>query len=212
MVAASPAAPKLPLLKPPTSREAADELLLEMGRLNALQARNKADFEKELATLKQKYSARNTVDVDGKPMAIADRMIQFEVALAEYAEANKAELIDEKKRSVKLNFGAIGWRKQPDGLEAVDGQSNAGRASLLDRLHEYGIEQMATFPDLSQPALACLNVQITWRRDALLHAAQDKRVDAVELRRIGFKVVEGEDNLQLKPAPVDLSSQPATSA
>ncbi len=50
MVAASQAAPKLSLLKAPTSREAADELLLEMGRLNALQARNKADFEKELAT------------------------------------------------------------------------------------------------------------------------------------------------------------------
>ena len=46
------------------------------------------------------------VDVDGKPMTIADRMIQLETALGEYAEANKGELIDKKRRSVKLNFGA----------------------------------------------------------------------------------------------------------
>jgi len=214
MVAAFPAAPaaKSPPVPIPTSREAADELLHELGRLDAIEARNEADLKREVAALTRFYSARNRVIVGGLAVAIADRRVAIDVALEAYAQAHKDELISEKKRSVKLNFGTLSWRKQSDGLEPVDGQSNAGRATLLDKLMEFIVEKLSTYPDLSEAAIQCLNPQISWRRPELLHAAQAKRIDAVELRRIGFKVVEGEDHFNRKPNPVDLSSQPASAA
>ena len=186
MVAASPSAPlKLPPLKPPANREAADVLLLELGRLDAIEARNEAECKRAMAKVKEEYAAKNVVQWEGRAVPIADRRTQLETALSAYATEHKDELIDEKRRSVKLNFGTLAWRKQADQLEPVDGQSNAGRASLLDRLHEHAVEAMGKFQDLSAAALSCLNVQLSWRRTELLHARQDKRIDAEELRTAG---------------------------
>src|SRR5258708_4251972 len=84
-------------------------MLLDLGRLKAIEARNEADFKRELATLKQKYSARNTVDVDSRPMAIADRMTQLETALAEYAE------IHPLTRFALDPGAAIRFRRRPQG-------------------------------------------------------------------------------------------------
>jgi hypothetical protein len=78
--------------------------------MDAIEARNKADFERECATLKATYSALNKVRVGDVDMAIADRRLLVETALVTYAEANKATLIDDKKKSVKVNYGTFGWR------------------------------------------------------------------------------------------------------
>jgi phage host-nuclease inhibitor protein Gam len=211
--AESPAAPaKFPPVKTPATREEADLLLLEMGRLDALEARNDADCKKAVAAVVQQYSARNKVTVDGVEMAIVDRYAQLHTALAAYAEAHKAELIPGKVKTVKMNYGDLKWTAARASLEPVDGQSAAGRASLLDKLHEFLIEKLSTFEGLTAAALACLNPQLTWRKTELMHARQQKRIEADELRKIGFKLVdEGEDNFDAKPKPFDLSSQSSTS-
>lgn len=216
MVAAFPAeasaAPKFPPVPVPTSREEADRLILEIGRANALEEFNDADHKKAAAALKADYSARNVVVVEGVKVPIADYRTQREEAVAAWAQANRDSLISEKLKTLKLNFGALQWKKAPDALEGLDGQGNSGRASLLDKLHEYLVDKLMKFPDLSQAALCCLNPQLTWRRSALLAARQDGRLEADELRKIGFKVVAGEEAITIKPSPVDLSSQPTTSS
>ncbi len=212
MVAAFPAsaeapAPSFPPVPTPSSRDEADTIVLELSRLDAIEARNKADCDRAVATQKALYSARNKTVVDDVEWAIADRRSSLERALESFADANRTELLEGKGKSVKCNHGVYGWRKKPDRLEPVDDQTKAGRASLLDKLYAFCVEMLITFEGLSTAALQCVNPQITWDHKALLSAREKKRIDGDELRKIGFRVVEGEDEFYVKPSAVHLSSQ-----
>ena len=208
MVAASTPALS-PRVTPPTSIEGADLILLELGRLDALKRRNAADLDRALAVQREKFGDRNSIEVEGQCVAIADRQAALESALSTFAEKNKANLVGDKRRFVKLNHGKFGWRKARDECEPVDGQSKAGRASLLDKLIVFIVEALAKFEGFSATAIACVNPQITWNRTALLKADAEGKLEAGELYRIGFKRLEGEDQFYCEPATVELESHSA---
>ena len=134
-----------PAVTPPVSIEEVDTMLQELGRLDALEARNAADLEKAISQLKEKFGDRNFVDVDGETMPVADRRTALTTAIAAFAEPRKADLISAKRRFVKLNHGRFGWKKDRDTCEPVDGQTNKGRASLLEKLCAFVLEQLAKF-------------------------------------------------------------------
>lgn len=107
---------------PLTSREAADEAIHEIGDLLRAKATLEASLEEKVADLKAKTA------VAVKPLA--DEIDAKIDALHAWAEANKAELLEGERRSVRLPQGTLGWRWDPPAVKVKKGQDDTVIAAL----------------------------------------------------------------------------------
>lgn len=116
---------KLPAQPLPQSRGEADQLLAEIGALERVIAGIDGGLAEEVGRLTE--AARAKAD----PLA-AERDAKVK-ALAGWAEANKATLLEGDRRSHALAHGTVGWRKTPPAVKVADDQLDAVIRQLRQR-------------------------------------------------------------------------------
>lgn len=134
----------------PQTREEADRLLGEIGALTREVERIEADLTDTVALAKE--SAKE------KAAPLADALKSKFAALTAWAEANKSELLQGKRRSLTLTQGMIGWRWGNPAVKVGRGQDEA---------------VVSTFTRLGLSDL--LRVETSLDREAIL-----KRPEAIE--------------------------------
>jgi phage host-nuclease inhibitor protein Gam len=206
-VANPPTPPSGPAI---SSLDEADRTLAELGRLDALEAKASADCDRLIAQAKERCAAALVVEVDGVEVAIATRRDQLRDGLRVWADANRADLLEDGKKSRKLNHGEIGWRMQRDKLGAVPGGTIAGNATVLDQVIAHLQRACDRFKLFAAGTLRFIKIQVSFDRTALLSAHARGEVSAKELKAAGYELVAGDDEFYATPAKVDLASQPTS--
>lgn len=200
---------KAPKFKPPAvvcrSLEDADELLRQWSELLALEAQ--AKLAKSEATKKAAAEFKAALFVEFPPandspggkVSFADRIAQFESAIRAYAEKHRDRILLDKLKSRKLEFGAIGWEKADDSIAEYSGQPKEGNAAILEELETHLRESLSSYEELPAELLDCLTIKITWSREAIAKALELKKVTRDDVRKIGFKFEEGQDEFFARP-------------
>jgi len=195
------------------SLEAADDILRQLGELDAIQARVSADCDARCRSIRADFNGRLFVDVAGERMAIADQRQKLQTELETFCATHRDELLaDSGKKSVELNHGTIGWRSTPRGLAPIEGGDAAGNATILDAIVAHLARALEKF-ELFRKAIGTLRfftLQVKFDRKALLAAADKNELSAAELKKCGFVVIDGVDQFFAKPRVAELASRPTT--
>ncbi|HYW03578.1 MAG TPA: host-nuclease inhibitor Gam family protein [Gammaproteobacteria bacterium] len=122
----------------------ADRVLAEVGALQRQLRGIESDLNDEIDQAKAAAAA--------KAAPIKERMAELDAGLLAYAEYNKDRLF-RKRRSVKLHFGTLGFRRSTQLKTATKWTW----AAVLDRLKELGLTQAVRVKEsVDKEALATL--------------------------------------------------------
>lgn len=111
----------------PCSREEAEEMLGELGRLQRQIGDLELRMNNRLARFKERYEAL------ARPHREAAEL-RFE-ALRVWAEANKAQLLDGRSKTVRLGTGELSWRTNPPAVRIT------GVEAVIQRLIALGLDR-----------------------------------------------------------------------
>jgi hypothetical protein len=196
--------------KPPavacTSLDDADALFREWADLLSTEAQAKLD--KAAATKRATDQFKLALflefppdgDSPGGKVSFADRCLQYESAIRAYAEKHRDQILLDKLKSRKLNYGELGWKEAPDSIGTYAGVPKEGNAAVLEELSSHLRKSLASYEGLPPALLDCLSIDVAWSRDAIAAALKLEKVTRDDLRSIGFKLEKGEDEFFARPA------------
>lgn len=156
----------------PQSQEEADRLLGEIGALSREVARIEADLTDQVER------AKAAAKQQAAPLAEAIKA-KFQ-ALTAWAEANKAELLGGKRRSLQLTHGAIGWRWGSPAVRIKRGCEEA----VVTTLERLGLDRF-------------LRVKRELNREAILE-------DPAAVEGIAGVAIERAESFWAKPAEMEI--------
>ena len=189
------------------SLEAADQVLAELGQLEAKQKELTAEYKAAEIKLKKEFEPRHKITRSGVEMTIADRMKQLRQALTEWANANRDRVLDDKKKSRDLNHGTLGWKKTVRKLMPVAGGSESGNAGILEAIVGFLNKALESYSLFKAGCLRFVKVQVHFDREALFAAHQKNELSDEELKTAGFDVTGGDaDEFYFKQAKADVKS------
>jgi hypothetical protein len=193
------------------SLEAADFALSEIGRLQAIEKQIQAECDRELGLVRGKHKERMVVVVDGERMTLADRRTQIEAALEKFATKSRAEILEGGLKSKALNHGTVGWRSSARKLVACEGGAPKTLGIVLDTIVDILRKTIGGLKLLFDAGDGrFLDVQITFKKDAMLDAFERKEITKAELRKVGLRVQEPVDTFYVKAKALEVSSQSAS--
>lgn len=192
------------------SLEAADSALAELADLEATEQEIDAACTQELSLVRARHAAGLQLVIDGRPVKIADRKTELQLALQEFAEKYGEQVFDEGAKSKKLTHGEFGFRLSPAKLEPIEGGAPKSFGEKLDAI-VHGLQRaLGKFKTLFAAGDdKFLKVQIVLDRQALLSAAKRKELTAAELRKVGLQLGGGEDVFFAKPKSREVKSTSA---
>ncbi len=151
-------------------REGVDRELYLLGRdelvLEDLQTR----LNEEMDEVKHRF-ARGIARLQGKITVRAE-------ALRLVVEDSRADLLPGKRKSLKVLFGRVGFRQQPERVALVRGRTASGVAEELTITGYQELVRMRQEPD----------------KPAIKAALADGRVDGATLRRHGLHIVPASED------------------
>ena len=210
MASKKAAASKPPKFKPPPvvcqSLDDADGIFADWQDLDLKEARAKADCTAAQNAAKEKFKAALFVVFPDGSVSFADRREQFESAIEAYAVKHRDDILIDKLKSRELNYGVIGWKVSPDSIGVPEGRPDDGNQAILESLLHHVRGSLEKFKEVPANLLECLKVEVNWSREALAKALTDGKITKEDLRSIGFKHVEGEDEVFVKPHKPKLAS------
>ena len=203
-------AAKPPRFTPPAvaclSLDDADRIFADWQDLDAKEATAKAECAAEQKAAKDKFKeALYVVFPDGR-VAFADRRLQFQKSIEAYAVKHRDDILIDKLKSRELNYGTLGWKVGPDSIGVPEGRPEEGNQAVLEDLQHHLQTALEHYKGIPSAVLACLNLQVSWSREALGKALGDGKITKEDLRSIGFKHCEGEDEFFAKPHKPKLQS------
>lgn len=194
------------------SLEAADLALAELANLDATEKQIDGECAEECTLVREKFSARCQLVIEGRPIKIADRRAELEAALEVFAEKYGKQVFDEGAKSKKLNHGEFGFRKSNPKLEAIEGGPPKSFGATLDAIIE-GLRKALAKTRLLFAGKVCddrfLKIQVVLDRQALLTAAKKKEIGNVELRKVGLRFPAREDVFFVNPKAKEVASHSA---
>ena len=204
------AEPKPPKFTPPevvcTSLDEADRIFADWQELDAREARAKVDCGEATKAARDKFKEALYVVFPEGRVSFADRRQQFERAIQAYAEKHRDQVLLEKLKSRKLNFGELGWEKARDSIGVQEGRHEEGNQAILEDLQRHLRAALGDYKGIPPAVLDCLKIDVAWSREALLKAFEEGKFTRENLRAIGFKHVEGDDEFFAKPFKPTLTS------
>lgn len=189
------------------SIEAADLALSEIGRLDALEAKLKAECDRELNAVRAKWAGKMIVGVVGRDLQIVDRRAELSAAIEEWAEENKAELLgDRSKKSLDLNHGTIGWRSSAEKLVPLEGAPVTGNEMILEGIRRCLRKAAEAFRLFKVGCLQFITFDVHFDKKALLAARQKEQISEKELTTVGFEIAPNEDRFFCKANAAKIES------
>jgi hypothetical protein len=183
-----------------------DRLLGDLGSLDQLEAKVQARFQAKQDSLTADFKGSLVITIDGEPIGIEDRRKQVHSALASWCEAHREEILLDDLKSRELNFGTVGWRKSPDSISNLKGQPAKGNKTLLEKVIGHLRRALLKFSDVAAALGDCLAIKADWSKDKLAAALKDGKINAADLRAIGFRQVTGEEEFFAEPLERKLES------
>jgi hypothetical protein len=210
------AAEKAPKFTPPAvvcqSLDDADRIFADWQDLDGREAVAKAECAAAQKAAKDRFKEALYVvfppsDLEpGGRVPFADRREQFEKAIEAYAVKHRNQVLLEGLKSRELNYGTLGWKIGADSIGVPEGRPEEGNQAILEDLQRHLQASLERYKGIPAAVLACLNVQVSWSREALGKALADGKITKEDLRSIGFKHCEGEDDFFAKPHKPNLAS------
>lgn len=189
--------------------EQLDDALRQLSELDIREKKAKGELERKVDALKEEFASRLVVEIDGAQVKYADRRSMLSDAIERFASGRKAELLPEKSKTRKLNHGEIGWKKARDVVAQLPAPKPTAKqpkplapfaamcAKLLAALHKCA----EAFPPL-KGLTAYVRVTVVVDEATLITAIRDRKVTDDEVKRLGYRFVEGEDEFFFKPAKI----------
>jgi len=189
-----------------------DQVLAELGRMERVQKRTAAWLEAKVATLTTAAAADLVVTFEGEasPLSFADWTVKLEEAAQKYADKHRSEILDDGRKSRKLNHGKFGWKESGELLEALEDFTDAGNPKILDGLLKLLRQSLLKLADFVTGGARFVEVKLSWRKKDLLKAYQDQDIGLPVLRKAGFEVQESVDEFYLKSEAGDVESLPGS--
>jgi hypothetical protein len=184
-----------------------DEALAELGRMDAVEAEIAALVSQSSEKLISENAARLMVEVDGKSIAFADRRKGLETAAETFCKSNRANILEEGRKSRELNHGKFGWRDTKAGLDELADFDDKGNPELLDDLLELIREFLAEQEDTLDFS-RYVDIKLTWSKTELLADAKKKVIQPRTLARTGFVVRPKGEKFYVEPKSETVESQP----
>lgn len=184
------------------SLDDADAALYELGWLLAEKARIEAKCKQEIEAIKQKYSNLAVVEVGGKSMPIADRIVMLETPLTEWTEEHIREYLAGKKAKV-LQHGELGLRQQPRVVELgldEDGKTPYTAEQVLQWIRESTELKNSLKKEL-------LSVSVALHLKGAKELYESGKISLESLTAIGLAVREPYDLAVVKPAKIAVSTE-----
>jgi len=160
------------------SVEELDDLIRQIGVIDLAIEAVDADFNVALQELKNKA-------IDDKRELAAGRN-ELLVRVQAYTEAHRAELLKDKK-TMRLNFGQVGWRKLPDKILGMPGKGSEEMEGLV-----IAIEAATPFDSFAFG-------EITIHTERYVMKSDLNKLDVPALEAIGLKRMVGDDEFFVQP-------------
>lgn len=186
-----------------TSEQELDAALAVLGDLDATVAKANADLDQALSLVRDQYANRFTQKMpeSGDMVPIAELREQLVGHIKHYCEKHRKQLLVEDKKSVELNHGKVGWRKQPDSIELLKLDEETKGKTLLAKCKQALLSALGLLTlKLGKLAFAeYVNVKVEYRKDHVLKALDDKQVTTAALLKQGIVVHRGSDEFYCEP-------------
>lgn len=196
-----------------SSIEQLDNALRELAELEIREKRLKGDLERKVEVLKEDHAERLFVEIDGQRVKFADRRSTLSNAIEQFATEHRGELLTGKGKSRKLNHGELGWKKARDVVEPLPAPKPTAKQptplapfaalceKLLKSLHKC-VEAFAPLKGLT----SYVRVTVAVDEATLITGIRDRKVSDEDVKRLGYKFVEGEEKFWHKPAQLQAGS------
>lgn len=184
------------------SVEQLDAALAVVGDLDAAKACANANLDQALAAVRDEHNRNFMCELDsGELIPIDEVRGQLVGQIEKYATKHRKELLTGDKKSVELNHGTIGWRKQKDKVEDIDLPEEEQAKGLLARCLK-AVANVATTLTLKLGKVLLtdlVQVKVTWSKPDVLKAFNEGKLTAAQLKKQGLEVVRGEDQFHCEP-------------
>ena len=157
----------------PISAEDVNIALSVIGRHRCRLRKETAELDKVIAIEKKRYAPRLA--------RLRATVKEKEDALRERCEASRRTLLADGKKTLKLMFGALSWRKRPAAVQLQKGVSAEDAAARLVGAGGDGLVRTITVLD----------------KDAIKAAWELDEVSAAVLANAGLRVAPGFDRLAI---------------
>jgi hypothetical protein len=193
------------------SLEDADRVLHELSWLVNEQARLDALAKQRIDEIKRDFGAKAVVEIDGEEVSIEDRIAALSEPLGEWVEANIANHLSAKKKSLELPHGTLGLRRQPVVAEFGEDES---KQSVLDRIDQTtGLVTAVNgilarnVPNLGKSVQGrdLLKIEVAPAMKQMQEAVDAKRLTAEQIAEFGVFLRDAYDEAVVKPAKVIVS-------
>ncbi|MFZ1009696.1 MAG: hypothetical protein WAN65_22850 [Candidatus Sulfotelmatobacter sp.] len=194
------------------SREAFDQLVAEIARVDALEAHTALRVKEEKDRLTSEAAAALTIEIEGasEPLTLEDWRAKLLAAAEKFATKHRDELLAEGRKSFDTNHARAGWKDSRPALQPLEDFDEDGNDKILKailkqlRLH---LQKVAEFAD---GGARFVEVKLSWRKKELLSAHKDEELPLSILKKTGFTVREEFEEFYVNPqTTADLKSQSA---
>lgn len=183
------------------SPELLDNALAVLGELDATVNAAGAELDQALARVRDEFSPRFFMPVNGKEVPIKEIRENLVVVIQRYCDKHRKGLLQGDKKSAEFNHGVIGWRKQPDKVEDLPIDEDEKAKGLLAKCLKALLEVATKLTlKVGKCVLAELvAVKVTWSKPDVLRAYNGGNVTDKQLEKHGLQVVRGEDKFYCEP-------------
>jgi hypothetical protein len=184
------------------STEELDAALAELGELDAATARANAELDQALAEVRTEHDQLFKVKMKSGDLVPIVEVRQVLVQKIErYCDKNRKLLLPDDKKSVELNHGVVGYRKQRDKVEDLPQDDEDKAKGLLSKCLKAVVDAATMVTVKLGKCLVSdlVTVYVAWNKPYVLKAFNEGRLTAAQLKKQGLEVVRGADNFFCEP-------------
>lgn len=196
-----------------------DRLLGHLALVGAAERQDQAELEQELQPIRDRFKARQLVEVGADTLTYEDYRAKAKAALVAYATEKRTELLEGVDGQTRqFTNGTVSYRALAPALEDVDGQPKTTAEKLLAKVRGCGKEGLvaaiakwiAGFK-LDKPGMVTaadvFRVKVEVDRVALLKLVKAKKFTPKWLAGVNLKLATDRVAIDIEPAAALVKSE-----